>query len=555
LQRQGRAAESVVAFQQANAIAPNNAAGHLWLGVGLATLDRMGEAMVEFRKTIQLDPNSFEGYYNLALSLHYSGDMDEAISMHEKALQLSPNSPLEQNNLGNSLKDVGWLDEAMARYEKAYTLNPPFEPAWCNRLFTLYFHPKSNAQSILREHEHWNQKRATALFDPAPHPNTRDPQRRLRIGYVGADFRNHCQSFFTIPLFSNHDHKAFEIFCYASVQRPDDATKRIRGLVDIWRDCLPMTDAQLAETIRNDKIDILIDLTMHMANGRPLLFARKPAPIQIAWLAYPGTTGLKTMDYRLTDPQLEVSGCQLLVASEDEGSHLLATSNQQLATSASPQYSEKSIALPHTFWCFDPLTDNPTPNALPALSNGFITFGCLNNFCKVNDGVLALWAKVMQAIPNSRFILLTPRGRHRQRLFQFLDPQRVELVEFTPREKYFRHYHRIDIGLDTFPYNGHTTSLDSFWMGVPVVSLCGSTPISRAGFSQATNLGLADLLVANDENQFVDLAVSLSGDLDRLSRLRAELRQRLTASPLMNAPKFARDMEAVYRAVWQKYCS
>jgi predicted O-linked N-acetylglucosamine transferase (SPINDLY family) len=356
----------------------------------------------------------------------------------------------------------------------------------------------------------------------------------LRIGYVSPDFREHCQSFFTIPLLSNHDRKAFEIFCYADLRRPDAVTQRIRGYVDGWQSIVGMTDEEAARKIREDQIDILVDLTMHMASGRPLIFARKPAPVQAAWLAYPGSTGLSAMDYRLTDPYLDPPGLN---------DHF---------------YSETSIRLPDSFWCYEPLVTELLVNPLPAQSTGHVTFGCLNNFCKINEPVLRLWAQVLKTVDRSRLMILCPEGSHRQALLDLLQREgissdRIELVAGRPRLQYLELYHRIDLGLDSFPYNGHTTSLDSFWMGVPVVTLVGQTVAGRAGLSQLTNLGLPEL-IAQTSQQYVQIAADLAGDLSGLAELRRTLRERMQASPLMDAPRFARNIEAAYRQMWRNWC-
>jgi protein O-GlcNAc transferase len=274
---------------------------------------------------------------------------------------------------------------------------------------------------------------------------------------------------------------------------------------------------------------------MHMSSGRPLLFARKPAPVQVAWLAYPGTTGLSAMDYRLTDPYLDPPGDGDL------------------------NFSEQSIRLPYSFWCYDPLTDQPDVNALPALSNGPITFGCLNNFCKVTEPTLQMWSRAMLAVPDSRLILLAAPGRHRQRVLDRLaelgiDAARVEFVGYQKRAEYLKVYHRIDIGLDTVPYNGHTTSLDSFWMGVPVVTRIGRTVVGRAGWSQLSNLGLANLAAGSDDD-FTRIVAELSRDLPRLAELRRGLRERLRQSPLCDASSFARHIESAYRQMWHAWCA
>ena len=274
---------------------------------------------------------------------------------------------------------------------------------------------------------------------------------------------------------------------------------------------------------------------MHMAGSRLLVFARKPAPVQVCWLAYPGTTGLSTIDYRLTDPYLDPPGLN---------DHC---------------YSEESIRLPDTFWCYDPLTTGPAVNALPALAKGHVTFGCLNNFCKINPSVLKLWAEVLKAVHRSQLLVLAPQSVCRRQTLDLLQregvsPDRVTFVAHQPRQQYLSYYHGIDIGLDTVPYNGHTTSLDSFWMGVPVVTLMGPTVVGRAGLSQLMNLGLPELIGSSPE-QYVHVATELTRNLSRLSELRATLRDRMQASPLIDAPRFARNIEAAYRKMWKQWCA
>jgi predicted O-linked N-acetylglucosamine transferase (SPINDLY family) len=265
------------------------------------------------------------------------------------------------------------------------------------------------------------------------------------------------------------------------------------------------------------------------------MFARKPAPLQVCGLAYPGSTGLKTIDYRFTDLYLDPSGLN------------------------DAYYSEQSIRLENCVWCYDPLTEGPAVNSLPALNNGHVTFGCLNSFCKVNAGVLKLWARVLSAVEGSRLLLLAPEGSARQSVLEILgtagiSAERITFVARQPRASYLELYNQIDIGLDTFPYNGHTTSLDSFWMGVPVVTLVGKTVVGRAGLCQLQNLGLPEL-VAHAPEQFVEISVGLANDLSRLSQLRATLRERIEKSPLMDAPRFTQSLEAAYRSIWQRWCA
>jgi protein O-GlcNAc transferase len=490
-------------------------------------------AETAYDSAIRVRPDYVMAMNNLGCLQRTLGRFDEAEETLRRGLQLNPHHSALFDNLGSVLKDAGELDAAVDCFRKALELDPGNAATHSNLAYALSFQ-SLDGQTILEECLRWNGRFAAGLHPgPRPFPNDVSPGRRLRIGYVSPDFRDHCQSLFMIPLLSQHDHTAFEIHCYASVERPDDCTRRIAGLADVWRDVRPLSDEALARQIREDGIDILVDLTMHMANGRPLVFARKPAPIQIAWLAYPGTTGIGAMDYRLTDRRLDPSGFE-------------------------NHYTERTIQLPDSFWCYDPLSEQPQVNELPAIERGYLTFGCLNNPCKLTESTLRLWGGVMRALPDSRLLLMAPRGRHRGRLLQRLDAQgivadRVSFVPYRARTEYLRSYHDIDIGLDTFPYNGHTTSLDSLWMGVPTITRVGQTCVGRGGLSQLFQLELLEL-AAETDSAFIDAAVALASDLPRLAALRKRLRERLEQSPLMDSKRFAQNVEAVYHEVWVSYC-
>ncbi len=308
----------------------------------------------------------------------------------------------------------------------------------------------------------------------------------------------------------------------------------MRGYADAWRNITGLSDEQAAQWIRQDQIDILVDLTMHMAHNRLMVFVRKPAPVQVTWLAYQGTTGLATVDYRITDPNIDPPGL-------DDG-----------------HYSEESIRLADSFWCYDPCSSEATVNPLPALERGTVTFGSFNNFCKVNPPVLKLWAQVLRAVDNSRLIMLAAAGSPRRQTLDVLQregiaPDRVDFVPLCSRPRYLEYYHRIDIGLDTFPYNGQTTTLDAYWMGVPVVTIVGNMAVARSGMSLARNLGTPQW-IADSPEQFVRIAANLAGDIPHLAALRLSLRDDLQRSPLMDAPRFARNMESAFRAMWRRWC-
>jgi predicted O-linked N-acetylglucosamine transferase (SPINDLY family) len=536
LARHGQADEAIACYRQVLRLKPDWAEVHNNLSNQLKNHGRIEEAVAGYRRALQLKPDYAEAYSNLGNALSIQGNLTEAIGCYRRAVELKPDYLGAHTSLGYALNAQGKLADSIAVHRRAIELKPDYVRAHSNLVFVLAFSPDHDAESILEESLRWNQRHAEPLATSIlPHANDRSPDRRLRIGYVSPDFRDHCQSNFTVPLFSSHDHRNFEIFCYSDVPRPDSITERLRSHADNWRSIAGLTDEQAAQTIREDGIDILVDLTMHMADNRLLVFARKPAPVQVCWLAYPGTTGLSAMDYRLTDPYLDPPGL------------------------FDRHYAEESIRLPDSFWCYDPLTNEPAVNPLPVLSNGFITFGSFNNFCKVNPGVLKLWARVLRAVDGSRLHILTAEGSHRTQTLEVFEregvaPDRVTFLAKRPRDRYLACFHDTDIVLDTFPYNGHTTSLDSFWMGVPVVTFVGQTVVGRGGLCQLTNLGLPEL-IADTPERYVTIAAQLASDHDRLRRLRAGLRQRLQESPLMDAGRFARGIEATYRRIWQRWCA
>jgi predicted O-linked N-acetylglucosamine transferase (SPINDLY family) len=531
----GRLREAQGCYGQALALRADYADALNNLGNVCKELGEFTEAARAYETAMRLRPDDALALNNAGCLMRSLGRLDEAEALLERALSANPNRAMLYDNLGSVRKDGGDLEGAIACFRRALTLEPDNPVTHSNLVYALSFQA-AEPEPILAEAQRWNDRFAAALTRAAR--NARgvgpgDSARRLKLGYVSADFRDHCQSLFTVPLLSHHDAQAFETYAYSSVERPDLLTERIAGLVSVWRDVRRMDDAALAELIRRDGIDILVDLTMHMANGRPLLFARKPAPCQVAWLAYPGTTGLAAMDWRLSDPRLDPA---------DYDAH----------------YRERTLRLPDSFWCYDALSAEPEPGSLPAAARGHVTFGCLNNPCKLTDLSLRLWSATLAALPNSRLVLLAREGSQRARLSQRLAalgvlPERLEFLPFQSRDAYLRAYRDIDIGLDTLPYNGHTTSLDSLWMGVPVVSRIGRTCVGRAGLSQLHQIGLADLATDTDAG-FTAAAVALARDLPRLADLRRTLRGRLAASPLMDGARFARQIEAAYQTIWRAYC-
>ena len=525
----GASADAIVAYRESLQIEPKNIMALLNLGNALRARRDCSAAIEAYREALVIDPRNPDGLNNLGTALWAAGRPDDALEALQRAIELRPDSSAAYNNLGNVYKDSGRIDAAITAFRRATQLAPQDSQPHSNLLYSLYFHPGYDEAAILREAEQWARAHTARVTSPV-RKRANTGEKKINIGYVSPDFRDHCQSLFTVPLLSHHDRDSFKIHCYAQVPAPDATTRRIEGMVDVWRSIQGSSDIAVESMIRADDIDILVDLTMHMSNGRPSLFARKPAPVQMAWLAYPGTTGQSAIDFRLTDPWLDPAGA-------DER-----------------RYVEQSIRLPHTFWCYDPGAGTPEVNALPALAAGYVTFGCLNNFCKVSDLSLRAWGRVMAAVPDTQLLLLAAPGSHRSRVLQTLGEfgvaeRRIEFVPYQPRQAYLETYRRIDLCLDTLPYNGHTTSLDAYWMGVPVITRVGHTVVGRAGWSQLNNLALPHL-AAFDDASFVDKAVAMANDLAALAELRSGLRERMRASALMDAKGFAAAIESIYRRIW-----
>lgn len=536
LRGMGRLDEAIESYRQAVRLSPEVVQAHYDLGIALESNGQIDDAVAAYREAIRLKPDYAAAHVGLGMGLKAKGQLDAAIESYREAIRIKSDLVEAHSDLGNALKEMGELDEAIVAYRESIRIKPDYVHGHSGLCYVLHFHPAYDARMIFEEHRRWNQLHAEPLKKfIQPYNNNRDPDRRLRIGYVSPDFRGHPVGRFLLSLFAAHDAERFEVFCYSDVQRPDGITERLRTHAHQWRNLVGLGDEQACKLIRADKIDILVDLTMHMAKNRLLLFARKPAPVQVTYLAYCSTTGLDAIDYRLTDSHLDPAGMS------DEF------------------YSEKSVRLPETYWCYPLHDESPEVSPLPALDAGYVTFGCLNNFCKVTPNTLETWARLLQAVPGARLLLYAPAGRVREKLMRFMEERviardRVELVGFASPRKYFETYHRIDIGLDPFPCVGGTTTCDAIWMGVPLVTLAGQTAVGRAGVSILANLDLREL-VAETPELYVQIAAGLATDLPRLAELRGGLRSRILASPLMDAPRFARGIEAAYRQMWRDWCA
>jgi protein O-GlcNAc transferase len=460
--------------------------------------------------------------------------VDEALSHLRKGIELSPLDADAHAHCAAVLAERGDIDDALAHFRRALELDPGHRYARGSIAYYAAFHSDYDARGLYEEAREFGRVHGEPLAIAGTRRPHLDSERKLRIGYVSPDFRSHPTALFVLPLFRHHDREHYDVVCYSDAHAPDAVTAEIRATADEWHDVSALSDDAFAARAESDRIDLLVDLALHGAHNRLLAFARRPAPVQLSYLAYPGTTGVPGIDFRITDPYLDP-----LNGPDD-------------------CYSERSVHLPETYWCYSPTGPTPEVSELPALRNGHVTFGCLNGVKKLSPAALALFARVLLEVSSSRLLLVAPLGEARTRILRTLAehdvaPERVELVGYQPREHYLATYGRIDCCLDTVPYNGGTTSIDALFMGVPVVTLMGRTAVGRAGTSIVCNVGLPEL-VAEAPDDFAVRAAAMTSDLDRLAELRRTLRARLSASPLMDAPRFTQHLEAVFRSLWREYC-
>ena len=536
LQALNRHEEAAASYRAALALKPDLAAAHNNLGAALATLGRPAEAEACYRSAIALAPGYVEAHANLGMALRQEGRIGEAIACHRRVVELRPESAYAHWHLGNSLAAAGRIEEGVAVTRRALALDPGHALAHTNLIFALNFDARLGLAELQAERRRWQDQHAQRFAAAIrQHPNALEPERRLRIGYVSAHFNRQTASYAFGGVLLEHDPEQVELVCYSDTAREDEFTRRFRARARLWRSILGRPDDEVAELIRADGIDILVDLVGHMDGHRLLVFARKPAPIQITAWGEPTGTGLATMDYLLADPVLVPPGAR----------HLL---------------SERVFDLPCFlgYWVPDA---RPEPGPLPALARGEFTFGSFNRLAKLTPATLKGWAQILRRVPAARLLLKAvelgdaeEQARVRATLAQDgVAGERVAFLGRTARSAHFAAYQTLDLALDPFPHGGGMTTLDALWMGVPVVSWAGATISSRLAAASLTALGLADF-VAPDREAYVELAVAKAGDLGALARLRATLRARLAKSEFGDPARYARAVETAYRAMWRRWC-
>jgi predicted O-linked N-acetylglucosamine transferase (SPINDLY family) len=565
---QGDAAAAVMLLQRAAEVEPTRAAAHFNLGLALERTGRLADAVPSYRRAVELQDVYPVAWNNLGSLLDQLGQPVEAIAALEKAIAQLPQFSAAHNNLGVALAgqgrfsaaaraqaealrydpanlaaavnagiaDVerGQVADGLARFDDVLARQPDHPAAHDNRLFALHY-IESDPARLMRAHQDWGRRQrvghAPAVADP-------DPRRRLRVGYVSPDFRRHSVSFFVEGLLRAHDRAHVEVFCYAHTAQPDDVTLRLRAAADHWRDIVGLGTETAVDLIRRDRIDILVDLAGHTQGHRLDLFAARAAPIQVTGLGYPDTTGLGCIDAKLCDAVTDPPGSE-------------AFSTEALAR------------IPMGLHCYTPPGDAPAASVLPARDTGAITFGSFNKLAKISDPTIALWSDLLAQVPGARLVLKTkPLAEAATRdvvIAKFsargVPADRLELLGWAPEDRaHLGLYGRVDIALDTTPYNGTTTTCEALWMGVPVLTLATAAHAGRVGASLLTAVGLGDWIAASP-TEFVAKGKDWAGDLTGLAVLRARLRRQVAGSSLCDAVAYARRIEGIYRELWRKRCA
>jgi predicted O-linked N-acetylglucosamine transferase (SPINDLY family) len=523
-------------YSRAIACAPQNPVLHHNLGEAFRRQERMEDAVRCYRRAVELKPGYAQAHFSLGNGLGILGDVDGAIAHYRQALAIQPDFPQAHNNHGNACKALGLPEEAEQCYRRALALWPEFEVAHSNLIFTMDLLERYGVAEQQAERRRWYERHALK-FGPSirQHENIPDSGRKLRIGYVSADFRRQSACMAFGPVICLRDRASFEAICYSGVTKEDEVTARLRAAADGWRSTVGVSDDALSDTIRRDRIDILVDLSGHMAGNRLLVFARKPAPVQVsAWGNVTGT-GLESMDYLFAEA--------LTIPAAER-----------------PHFAEKVIDLPATI-CYEPPEYLPEVSPLPALERGSLTFGCANRPEKISDRVIALWGRILAQFPASR-LLLKGQGlggtglRHRmlERLAGAgIPPKRALLLGGSPHVEHLKTYHMVDVALDPYPHGGGITTAEALAMGVPVVTLMGGTLPSRISASFLNALGMPEWIARTDE-EYVQIALAAAQDLPRLARLREHLRARFLRSPIGDLQGYTRAVERAYRAIWQRWC-
>jgi protein O-GlcNAc transferase len=516
---------------------PAQSAGEL-INEGLRQRQRVGAeaARVYFERAAQVEPNSHVPWFMLGNVASELGDLDAAVAHYAHARAINPSDHVIVYNLGLNQLWRGYIDAAIEELRAACGLNPTYLQAQSSHIMALHNSDRISPDEIAAAVREWgarfSSEQPASILSTVRHGT--DHPERLRVGFISGDFRTHSVAHFIEPILSARDQGAFTYVLYSNSHLQDAVTQRLRAYVDDWRDVWQLADDALIELIRTDRIDILVDLSGHTASNRLAVFARRASPVQIGYLGYPASTGLPTMDYRITDAVTDPP-----VPADD-------------------WHCERLLRLPDTQWCFRPFGTPAVPGPLPAREAGFVTFGSINNLTKVSDTLLRCWIEILVRLPTAHLRLT--RVRSAQRAAEIIalfgqsgvGPERIECVSYANDPPYGAQFAGLDIALDNYPYNGVTTTCESLYVGVPVISLYGRNGVSRSGLSLLGALELGELAASKPE-QYVDIAVALGSDLSRLEQLRASLRARFDQSSLRDEKRFASNFEELLRTAWRQH--
>ncbi|TWU13130.1 TPR repeat-containing protein YrrB [Symmachiella macrocystis] len=528
---------AIQSFQQALRLQPNHASAADNLGNVLAQTNRLEEAEVQFAQAACTDAQALSAHNHMGLLRQRQGRLREAEQEFQTAIQLDASSATAHLNLGVLYLYEGRVKEAQYCFRQTLQLQPQFIKAHSNLLISLGYDPGVDLDELFDEHLRWQQQHAADIPHITTHANSPQPRRRLRIGYISIDFRRHPVASFIEPILKLRNTSEVEVVCYSDVPAPDAVTERLEKLADEWHNVAGMADAELVERIQQDGIDVLVDLAGHTAGNRLLVFAQKPAPVQFSMLGYGNTTGLTTIDCRITDA---------ICDSPEEPC----------------RHTETLVRIPAGSFTFAPPQSAPDVQPPPALKNRYVTFGSCNKLAKIGPDVIAVWAEILAAIPNSRLRLKNGAfgdEKVRQRFHELfrqhhIPAERIQFQGFVEsEEEHLAAYHHVDVALDPFPYTGATTTCEALWMGVPVVTLRGANYVGRmsAGILNQTGYGY---LTAASKPQYISTAIGIASDVAQLSEIRNDLRQQLQSSSLCQPEPIVAEIESAYRTAWQHWC-
>jgi len=533
----GKLDEAVACYQRTLELRPDNDKALINLGVTLKNRGNPDAAVTVYQRLLQLKPDSHFALTNLGIALRELGQLENAIDCYRRALASNANFHEAHNNLGIALTALGQHEAAVACYHRALAIKPDLYEAQSNLLYAKNLYTEQSPEHMLEDARRFGQMVEARAKPYQTWKSLPLPGKCLRVGLVTGDLRNHPVGYFLEGVLSVIQPDELELFAYVTHTRDDALTERVKPYFAGWVCGIGLGDAVLAQRIHDDAIDILIDLAGHTAHTRLPMFAWKPAPVQVSWLGYFATTGVAALDYLLADPRVVPAG---------EEAH----------------FSETVWRLPEIYYCFTPPALQIEVSPLPAMNNGHITFGCFNKLVKMNDGVVRIWSQVLHALPQAKLMLKTKelgdpaqRASVQQRYARHgISPERLIMEGNSPRAEYFAAYHRVDMVLDPFPFPGGTTTVEGLWMGVPALTLKGDRFIGHQGETIISNAGLEDW-IARDEDDYLAKAVALASDLPVLAELRARLRRQLLASPVCDAPRFARHFEIALRGMWASWCA